>query len=369
MAYGAAEVLLTIDPSNTKAQEYVRHRKSDNEHVEGVPITDIQYTEETLEEGYRLLKIDANILKVELASDYFSNVSENQDKILRNLHEISKGNISSAISVAQPVSAREAARHVLTNLNKAAETIAEDFEEIIRWTTNQSGQLDIQKILERLKSRRAFLEAALPASVQQDIATAFRQVEREHLEKKYVNTETMYGDKIEDIPKANFFASEDNYAFDMEELARAIELQNGVMRNPLSRQMFSISDIQVIIRHPLGKKLKLLEEAQNRYKKGIRTATIDKIQHLGNAMLKDQSMDAGPSRKGINEFLAFVATLPLSEQTTLKQLKIPAVDKNTRQPFDYSIAESVSDAKSGATCYHKVRYGKIYSIQQILILQ
>jgi len=91
-------------------------------------------------------------------------------------------------------------------------------------------------------------------------------------------------------------------------------------------------------------------------KKGVRLTTITKIDELGDIMLNDQSMDTGQSRKAIDEFLAFAATLPFTERRTIKHLKIPSVDRNTGQPFDYSIAESVNDAKAGTTCYHKVRH-------------
>ena len=365
MAYGAAEVLLAIDPTNTIAEECLRDRKRSRASVGEMSMAEVLETEKRLEDGYRSLKREAEILKVELESPYFRNISKDQDKILSDLHSISNGNVAFAISVNQPVSAREAAKQVLAKPERATELIFEDFEDIIRWVTGQTGEFDTDKIRQRLLKRRVQLEAALPVSMQQNIEAAFRQTEREHLQKKYTNRETMLGDKIEDIPKANFFASEDNYAFDMEELAQAIAAQDGVMRNPLSRQMFSESDIRTILEHPLGKRLKPLGEAQHRLKKGVRLATIAKIDELGDIMLNDQSMDAGHSRKTIDEFLAFVATLPSTEQRTIRQLKIPGVDKNTGQPFDYSIAESVNDARAGTTCYHKVRhhrYTKEYSL-------
>ena len=277
-----------------------------------------------------------------------------QDKILSNLQAIGNGNVSSAVSALQPPSVQEVAREILANPGKTTELVSEDFASVIGWVTDQANDVDTENIRERLLKRRTLLEAALPESMQQDMAAAFRLAEREHLSKKYENTETMLGDKIEDIPTDNFFASEDNYAFDMEELAQAIEAQSGVMRNPLSRQMFSESDIKTILDHPIGRRLKPLEEEQHRQKKGVRIGTITKIDELSKIMLADMSMDGAPSRKAIDEFLAFVATLPSREQTTIKQLKIPGTDKNTGQAFDYSISESVADAKEGVTCYHKV---------------
>jgi hypothetical protein len=354
-AYGAAELLLTIDPRNAKAKSCLRGKSRSTDQPKAMSAAQVRETEELLEDGYGSLKLEAEILRVELASPYFQSISEDQAKIVSNLQAISQGKVSSAASFLQPASVQEIAREVLANPAKATDLISEDFETLISWITSQAEEVDTDKIRQRLMKRRALLEAALPDSMQQNIAAAYRHAEREHLSKKYENTETMLGDKIEDIPKANFFVSEDNYAFDMEELAQAIEARNGVMRNPLSLQLFSESDIKVILEHPIGKRLKPLEEEQHRQKKGVRMDTIIKIEELSKIMLADQSMDGGPSRKGIGEFLAFVATLPSREQTTINQLKIPGVDKNTGQAFDYSIGESVADAKGGVTCYHKVR--------------
>ncbi|KAF1808252.1 hypothetical protein P152DRAFT_444189 [Eremomyces bilateralis CBS 781.70] len=354
MAYGAADVLLQLDPRNNVASEYLRHTKFSRSRDERMSACEVLHMEKRLEKGYRSLRLDAEILSVELSSPFIRDASDNQAKALSVLDSISSGKVSSAVSVSQPVSVREAARGVLANFEQATELILEDFEEVVQWMTNQIGKLDTEKIRQRLAKRRTHLEAALPESMQKNIATAFQLTERDHLQRKYENTETIYGDKIEDIPPANFFVSEDNYAFDMEELAQGIAIQDGVMRNLLSRQMFSQSDIQTILAHPLGERLKPLEEAQQRLKKGVRTATIARIEELGKIMLADHSMDGGKSQEGVEEFLAFVATLPSAEQDTVRQLKVPAADNHTGQPFDYSIAESIDDARAGTTCYHKV---------------
>lgn len=239
---------------------------------------------------------------------------------------------------------------------KVQELILEDFESIFHWATCQNPPLELGGIRERLVKRKTLLDAALPESMQQFSAEALTHVEREYLGKTYVNSETMLGDKVEDIPRQNFFVSEDNYAWDMDELAQALASNDGVMRNPLSREMFSESDIGKILAHPLGQRLKPLQMAQSELKKGIRAATIDRIAALGGTMLADQSADAAPSRQGIDEFIAYVATLPQSEQNTINSLKIPATDRHTGQPFDYTIGDSVRDAKANTTCFHKVQY-------------
>jgi hypothetical protein len=257
--------------------------------------------------------------------------------------------------MGEPVSVREAARKILSDPTRSQELIVQDFEAVVHWSKSQSPSLHLDRIRDKLVKRKALLDAALPESLGSLSSAALSIVERGYLQKKYVNSETMYGDKVEDIPQANFFVSEDNYAWDMDELAKAIDVNGGVMRNPLSRELFCESDIRMIVEHPLGKRLKPLQEAQNRMKKGFRSSTISWVEKLGGIMLNDQSNDAGPSRKAINEFLAYVVTLPQLEQQTINSLKIPARDSRTRQAFDYTIGESVRDAKANTTCFHKVR--------------
>ena len=120
--------------------------------------------------------------------------------------------------------------------------------------------------------------------------------------------------------------------------------------------MFSESDIRKILAHPQGQWLKPLQIEQSQLKGGARPKTIDWVQKLGRIMLEDQSTTAAPSRQAMDEFLAYVVTLPESEQRTINSLKIPAKDSHTGQAFDYTIGESVRDAKANTTCFHKVRY-------------
>jgi hypothetical protein len=356
MACGAAEVLLAIDPDNKVGRDCLSRREETRVPIEKMSKEELLEVERKVEEGYRDVMFHANVLKVELDSPSFRNVVDDPEKALLKLHALSKGNIASALSLTRPVSVQEAAKEIVLKPEIAIDALFADMECIVRWMTYQVCDLDTAKLRQKLIKRRVLFESALPDSMQQDIAAAFRLIEREYLQMKYMNEdgETMLGEKIEAIPRAQFFVSEDNWAFDMEELVMAIEANSGVMRNPLSRQMFSNADILTILGHPLGKRLKPLEEDQSRWRKGIRPTTIAKIDELGRTMLTDQSMDGGPTRIAIDEFLAFMVTVPSSEQQTIKRLKIPAVDKNTGQPFDYSIAESVTDAKAGTTCYHKV---------------
>ena len=118
--------------------------------------------------------------------------------------------------------------------------------------------------------------------------------------------------------------------------------------------MFSEGDIRMILAHPLGQRLKPLQMAQSQLKKGVRLATIDRVEKLGRIMLTDQDIDAASSRIAMDEFLAYVVTIPESEQNTINRLKIPARDGFSGQLFDYTIGEAVRDAKANTTCFHKV---------------
>ncbi|KAH8656642.1 hypothetical protein BGZ60DRAFT_417430 [Tricladium varicosporioides] len=277
------------------------------------------------------------------------------EQTISDLHNISEGRVNTVISMTHPVSVREFIRVVMDyQPPKAQQAIVEDFETMITWATNQNPPLDSDSIRERLVKRKVLMEAMIPESLHDLPATALTLVEREHLHKKYMNTETMIGDPIENIPKENFFMSEDNYAWDMDELAQALESNNAVMRNPLSRQMFSESDIRKILAHPSGQRLKPIQVAQSELRKGIRSRTIKRVAQLGEIMLADQSLDARNCRDAVEEFLAYVVTLPKTEQDTINSLKIPGKDKFSQQPYDYTIGESVRDAKTNTTCFHKV---------------
>jgi hypothetical protein len=365
MASGVAADLLKIDPNNQAAKNQLNGEQSTKpkESSTGYPsythpaMTDQDWVpaEKELEEGYTALKLQAKLLRAEIAGVIgLGFTSLDDEEVLSNLEAISKGNVSTAVSIIQPPPVREVAREILKAKNKCQEIMIEDFEAFVQWATLTHPALEPDKVRERLVKRKTLLEAALPGSMEKCSAAALTHIERELLRKKYINTETMLGDKIEEISKQNFFVSEDNYAWDMDELAQALAANDGVMRNPLSRQLFSESDIRMILAHPLGQRLKPIQYAQSQLKKGVRPTTIDQIEKLGRIMLEEQSADAAPSRTAMDEFLAYLVTIPESEQMTIKSLKIPARDSFSGQAFDYTVGESVRDAKANTTCFHKV---------------
>ncbi|CAF9930423.1 MAG: hypothetical protein HETSPECPRED_007629 [Heterodermia speciosa] len=154
--------------------------------------------------------------------------------------------------------------------------------------------------------------------------------DHELLQRKYVNTETVVSlDPVADIPRSNFWTSEDGYAWDMDELAGAIKGGKGVMRNPLSRQMLIRADIRAITQYPLGRGLQALRVQQSRLKHGVRPQTIGELSTLGKALLEDNSEDGRPSQTAVEAFIAYLEALPSSEQKAIDDLKMPATDSHT----------------------------------------
>jgi hypothetical protein len=139
----------------------------------------------------------------------------------------------------------------------------------------------------------------------------------------------------------------------MEELAGAIYSNGGVMRNPLSRQMFTTNDVRAIILHPFGKRLAAMQVEQSKLKQGVRPKTIEQLDKMAAVLLADQSSDQMESRHVMDEFATYLATLPLSEQKSLDELRVPATDSHTGLPFDTSIGEAVRDAQGNRVCFHK----------------
>lgn len=107
------------------------------------------------------------------------------------------------------------------------------------------------------------------------------RAEHEIFHRKYTNDETMTLDPTSDIPRANFWTSEDGYAWDWVELARAITRGKGVMR---SKQMFTRVDIRANVQHPLGKGLQALQVEQSKLKRGVRPQTIDELDRLAKVL-------------------------------------------------------------------------------------
>jgi hypothetical protein len=136
--------------------------------------------------------------------------------------------------------------------------------------------------------------------------------------------------------------------------------------------MFSTTDIRRIIQHPTGKQLATMQLEQSKMSQGVRPATIDHLSNLADTFLADMEEDQKASRLALgesheismmlfnhsltfflDEFVAYLATLPQSEQDALDKLRVPAKDSHTGQEFDCTIGDAVRDAKANKICVHK----------------
>ncbi|MCJ1411061.1 hypothetical protein MMC19_005149 [Ptychographa xylographoides] len=315
---------------------------------------------EDLTAGYEALRIRAKALQkqVRVLRDVQlqNGIVSRCDKHIPDLVALAGGRVSSVVRVRPPISARAVARTMEADPDQALDVAVKDLGDMTRWLRspdNASTLSDNDTVREALAKRVRVLVAALPRKLQPQATTALMHVEHEVLQRAYITNETMYGDPIADIPRSNFWVSEDGYAWDMEELAQALSSNSGVMRNPLSRQLFTPNDIRAIVQHPLGKGLAALHVEQSKMSLGVRPKTIDQLDALAKILLADMSLDQIPSRQAVDDFLAYIATLPQAEQNAISVLRVPAKDSHTHQPFDTSIDEAVRDAQGNRTCFHK----------------
>lgn len=308
-----------------------------------------------LGKGYQELMSDArNLLQnVTLCQSMFPGLSLDGD--MADLKAISKGRLRTVVKIQNPPSARALAAKIKASDHSAVDTIFDDLDSTARWLRAQDDALDNDKIREALRKRTQAIKAALPVATSSTADQAFMHIEHELLSKKYQNegNETMLGDEISDIPRSNFWVSDDGFAWDMSELAGALKANSGVMRNPLSKQMFTADDVRAIVRHPLGKNLAALQLEQKQLTNGVRPETITRLAQMAGVLLEDQSADATVSREAVDGFLSFLATLPDKEQNAIRVLRVPATDSHTGRPFDVTIGDAVADAKANRQCFHK----------------
>lgn len=278
-----------------------------------------------------------------------------REKEIERLNDIMNGQFK-VIATANSNSARAVARKIdaETDYAKAMDIAVIDLEAICSRLKGQSNSQSNDSIRETLAKRCRIITTALRSSSFTDHPTlALMHMQHERLGKTYHNTETMYGDTIESIERADFFASEDNYAWSMEELTAAITSNSGIMRNPLSKEMFTPTDVSRMIAHPVGSKLAAMKLAQDKMSRGVRPSTIAFLEKLAKTFLADMSEDQASSRGVLDEFLAHLATLPKDEQDAIDNLRVPAKDSHTGQEFDSSIGDAVRDARANKICIHK----------------
>ena len=326
---------------------------------------DIELAKYEMMAGYQKLKHDSMVLRLEIAQvrklAELHNVHITPSTVNRldtqwgNLHKLSVGKISSVLRIQHLRSTRSVAKDIQASPTRAVELAIADLEEFALWLRSpaQSSPIDDDALREAFVKRTNVITATLPEKLKVHAKTALMHAEHEILGRKYINDETMYGDEVKDIPRDNFLVTDDGYAWDMDELAQAITSGGGVMRNPLSKHMFTTTDIRTIVQHPLGATLQALQLAQSQMSKGVRPKTIEEMEKLADVLLADMSEDQIASRQVVDAFLAYTATLPDQEQKALEGLRVPAKDTHTGQAFDCTIAEAVLDAQGNRVCFHK----------------
>ena len=171
-------------------------------------------------------------------------------------------------------------------------------------------------VREALVKRMLVIQNTLPETLKVYCELALMHVEHENLKRKYANEETMLLEPIANIAREDFYVTEDNYAWDMSELVQAITANGGVMRNPLSKQMFTPKDVRGIMMSTHGKPLVALQVAQKEMSQGVRPETIARMDKLADVMLAEKERDSMQSRKALDEFQAYVATCKSSVKLT-----------------------------------------------------
>lgn len=232
-----------------------------------------QNTEYHKSEGGSILSILGSIFSGSKKRDDM--VSARFEKHIPDLVAIADGRVSSVVRVRKPGGVRSVASAMRSKPQEAVEIAFRDLEDMARWLSspaNSNSRLDNDGVREALVKRVQTLEAALPETLKSHGSTALMHVEHEILRKMYIGGDTtMLGDPISEIPRESFYVTEDGYAWDLSELSQAISSNGGVMRNPLSHQMFTTNDIRAIVQHPLGKHLAALDIEQKKLKLGMKT--------------------------------------------------------------------------------------------------
>lgn len=271
----------------------------------------------------------------------------------RNLKFLSKGRTDQVIWKQSPSSVKSLASSLEAEGSRGLHFIIDDFSDFARWFES-TQEADSDKTREALLRRTRALQAVLPSDQEDLAAVAMMHVEHEVLQRVYANKATMIlFEPIASIPRESFWVTEDGYAWDMNELAGALAAASGVMRNPLSQQMFTTHDIRAIMQHPSCHVLSSMVQEQGELRRGFRTTTVARLKDLADNLLADQSMDQKSSRLAIDEFSAYLAALPKAEQNAVDKLRVPAIDSHSRVPFDCSIGEAIRDAQANRVCLHK----------------
>lgn len=236
------------------------------------------------------------------------------------------------------------------------------------------GNCDEDHIRDTLFNRMCTVKKMLPQNQGLHCEVGFMNIERDKLNRHYANDSTMLLLlPLDTIPRRDFYVTEDNHAWDISELCQAISVNGGVMRNPLTGNLFTSRDIRALLMSPHGTSLAALRVEQHELSQGVREQTIAKMERLSKTMLAEPGRDWKQSRAEIEEFQAYVATckvfhvlvhtrvsvkltstVPGSEQKTIHKYKCPkAFDGHTRKAYDDTVGQTLQDVQAGILCVHK----------------
>jgi hypothetical protein len=283
---------------------------------------DIETARQDLTQGYQALRAKAKSVLSDLMrlQSLQKKVGLPSSQNIAKIQTIADRGVSTPPNKSGPPgSSRSIARTIRDSPEAAMELAITDLEDTMKWVRESHGQQSSASddaVRDVLVKRGEAVQSALPDNLRIYCELALMHMEHEYLKRNYVNTDTMLGDEVKDIPRANFYVTEDNYAWDMDELVQAISANNGVLRNPLSKDMFTPKDVKGILLHPLGKPLAALGVEQREMSKGVRAETITQMERLATVLLEDQSSDTVPSRVAVDEFLAYIATCMYSFATS-----------------------------------------------------
>lgn len=192
-----------------------------SEATPAVSEVDLETGRKDLTQGYQLLRVRAKHVLADLL-----NLQALQKKAglpqSRNTTRIEaivqERKDNSPTKFGPPDSARSVARLVRDHPKTAIHLLVEDLEHTMNWIRAPHGKTsnaDNDAVRDALVKRKNILRDALPDEQKIYCDHALMHMEHEHLERNYVNTETMLGDEVKDIPREDFYVTEDNYAWSM----------------------------------------------------------------------------------------------------------------------------------------------------------
>ena len=248
----------------------------------------------------------------------------------------------------KPRHVKETAEQMAADPPRSLDTAINDLSALIDYEKSRKPNLSDDELRTRLVARTNALAASIHPNTAYLAPQALMHITHECLSHTYTNDSTMVSmDPLSSIPRSRFFASEDNYAWDMSELAAALHAnQSASLRNPLSRAPFTEADVTAIVHHPLGRGLAAVRIRQTELRRGVRQETVRRLETLAKVLLEDDEESMQVSRGAMDDFAAYVATLPRDEREALNGLRCPATDRHTGVGYDASVGDMLRDAKA-----------------------